>query len=129
MAFGDRRSPLKRGKQLNRGGKIAPVSSRRKGQASARRAVVAEVVARDGGRCVPAFRGAPGACSGPLTAHELTKRSQMRDAHLDASNCVASCWFHNGWIEDHPADARALGLVVSAWERDHPSTATGDEPL
>lgn len=122
MAFGDRRTPLGRGKPLARGGRIAPVSARRRGQTTARRAVVAEVVARDG-RCVPAFRGAPGPCTGPLTAHEVVKRSQMRDAHLDPANCLASCWGHNSWIEDHPADARALGLVRSSWER----TTTADE--
>jgi hypothetical protein len=25
---------------------------------------------------------------------------------------VAACSFHNGWIEDHPLDAHALGLVI-----------------
>lgn len=90
------------------------MSKRRLSQTEQRRDVVAYVVARDHHCCVPKLRGAPGNCYGPLTAHELVKRSQRRDAHLDHENCVAACWGHNGWIEDNPAAARALGLVRSA---------------
>lgn len=92
------------------------MSDRRRMQAAARRAVVEQVVDRDR-VCIPAERGAPGRCSGELTAHEIVKRSQMRDAHLDPSNCLASCWGHNSWIEDNPDAARDLGLVRSNWEQ------------
>lgn len=116
-----RRTPLRRSAPLERSTgparrtKLSPVSKKRKAETGARRATVAAVVARDGG-CVAAFRGAPGACIGPLTAHEVVKRSQG-GSHLDPSNCVALCWGHNSWVEDHPAQARALGLVRSSWER------------
>lgn len=111
-----RKTALKAGKALKRSAmkadrKPLPAESpRRRSQRPLRAAVVAEVVKRDGG-CIPKAAGAPGACVGPLTAHELVKRSQMRDAHLDPANCVASCWGHNGWIEDNPNLARELGLV------------------
>lgn len=106
-----RSGPLRRGAPLARSGKIAPVSKKRKAEAGARRSTVAEVVARDGA-CVAALRGAPGPCMGPLTAHEVVKRSQG-GSHLDPANCLALCWQHNGWVEMHPNHARELGLVAS----------------
>ncbi len=105
-----RKTKLKSGGDLERKSPVKKQSDRRKGQTAERRRVVDDVIARDGG-CIPSLVGAPGPCVGPLTAHEVVKRSQMRDAHLDVSNCIASCWFHNGWIEDNPNLARELGLV------------------
>lgn len=116
-----RRTPLRRSAPLERSTgparrtKLSPVSKKRKAETGARRATVAAVVARDGG-CVAAFRGAPGACIGPLTAHEVVKRSQG-GSHLDPTNCLALCWFHNGWVEDHPRAARELGLTASRQPR------------
>lgn len=110
------------------------MSARRKRQVNARREVVHKVIARDkicrldpraalprairatvppSEEMTEALRSA-GPCRGALTAHEVVKRSQRRDAHLDENNCVAMCWGHNGWIEDHPKFARWLGLVESA---------------
>lgn len=122
-----RGGPLKRKTPLTAGGPLtrsaglrraplARVSSKRRSEAQERRDVNAEVIARDGG-CVPRLRGAPGACFGPLAAHEVLKRS-AGGSHLDPRNCVAACSFHNGWIEDNPKAARALGLVRSSWERE-----------
>lgn len=105
-----RRTPLRSTSSPQARKGISRVSKRRAGQTAERRRVVEQVIARDR-VCIPAAVGAPGRCIGPLTAHELVKRSQMRDAHLDPANCVASCWYHNSWVEDHPNDARALGLV------------------
>lgn len=110
-----KRSPMpRRSKQMIRS-RIKPVSARRAAQTEQRRDVVAAVLERDK-RCMARAYGAPGQCMGALVAHEVVKRSQMRDAHLDVENCLAVCWFHNGWIEDHPPDAKALGLVRSNWE-------------
>jgi hypothetical protein len=94
---------------------IKPVSDRRAAQSSQRRDVVAEVIARDG-RCMARAYGAPEQCMGALVAHEVVKRSQMRDAHLDVENCLAVCWRHNSWIEDEPKLAKELGLMRSNWE-------------
>lgn len=91
-------------------------SAKRRAERTERQDVVALVLDRDGYRCVPAQRGAPGDCMGGLTAHELVKRSQRNGAHLDPDNCIACCARHNGWIEDNPAEARRLGVTRSNWE-------------
>jgi hypothetical protein len=90
---------------------LPAMSKRRAGQVEARREVDRLVIDRDR-ICVAASWGAPGVCMGELHAHELEKRSQRRDAHLDPENCVAVCNFHNGWVEDNPREAHRLGLVI-----------------
>lgn len=104
-----RKTRIKGGGTIDRKAKLARVSKKRASETADRRRCVEDVIARDGG-CVPALRGAPGRCGGPLTAHELVKRS-AGGSHLDPANCVACCWLHNGWIEDNPQAARDLGLV------------------
>lgn len=47
--------------------------------------------------------------------HERKKRSQGGSL-VDPVNLMASCTFCNGWVEDHPAMARSLGLVVHSYE-------------
>lgn len=51
-------------------------------------------------------------CAGPGTPHHLAKSSAGGPTTPD--NLVPLCAFHNGWVEDHPAEARDLGLVVRA---------------
>lgn len=66
-----------------------------------------------------------GACSGALTVHERRKRSQGGSllgvvpapgspvGVWHGRNTVVACWGHNGWVEDHPAEARRFGATVS----------------
>lgn len=132
-----RTTPLKRGKGLARsvlrsGGRLNLVSPKRKALAADRHAAVGAVFARDGwrkvqgvwvgGRCIPAQVGAPGRCYGPLTPHRLKKGSA--GGGYTVENVVAACARMNDWIEDHPDEAHAMGLVVrqgetveEAWRR------------
>jgi hypothetical protein len=48
-------------------------------------------------------------CYGPLTYHHLTKASHG-GAYSEA-NGLALCARHNTWVEDHPVEARAIGLA------------------
>lgn len=51
-----------------------------------------------------------GPCFGVLTAHHLLKASG--GGKYERSNLVTLCAFHNGWVEDHPAEATRLGFVI-----------------
>ncbi len=98
------------------------MSKKRQREMRGRRLAVEDVVDRDGG-CVAAARWFvvdgvdidAGPCFGRLTAHELRKRSQGGDPR-DVWNCSCLCSGHNSWVEDEPAEAHALGLVVRGGE-------------
>jgi hypothetical protein len=51
-------------------------------------------------------------CYGEVNGHEIKKSSAWRAGRLEPTNVVTLCNFHNGWIEDHPIEATALGLVI-----------------
>lgn len=80
------------------------------------RKVATYVELRDGGcllrdahrRRLPSFDVPP--CFGSLTPHHLRKDGQGGDYTPD--NIVCLCVLHNGWVEDQPNTAEALGLVV-----------------
>jgi hypothetical protein len=42
--------------------------------------------------------------------HELLKRSGGGSI-VDEANIATACHFHNGWAEDHPLEAVAIGWV------------------
>jgi hypothetical protein len=71
--------------------------------------VAAAVLERDGGLCQLRNTFGVPACFGPATPHHLVKQGQCGEDSLE--NEVTLCSFHNGWVEDHPDHARALGLV------------------
>lgn len=53
-------------------------------------------------------------CEGRATTlHELRKRSQGGSI-LAPGNCIPSCGFCNGIIEDYPAEAHRRGFVLRA---------------
>jgi len=54
-------------------------------------------------------------CYGPVHGHEILKRSRGGSI-TDMQNVVLLCNFHNGWIEDFPKEAHAMGLSKHAWE-------------
>jgi hypothetical protein len=85
-------------------------SARRAAEASERRKVVREVIARDGGcRGLEAFPDV--ACWGPLAAHEVLPRGRGGD-YLDPDAAVALCAAHHSHCHDHPLEAKAAGLLV-----------------
>jgi hypothetical protein len=49
-------------------------------------------------------------CHGDVNGHEIVKASAWRAGRLEPTNVATLCNFHNGWIEDHPIEARQLGL-------------------
>ena len=49
-------------------------------------------------------------CFGPVNGHELVKRS-AGGSIVDPGNVVLLCNAHNTAVEDHPKEARRLGLV------------------
>jgi hypothetical protein len=92
-------------------------SAKRRQEVAERRAVLAIVWARDGGRCtakeaVPAVR-----CWGPLDGHEVIPRSAWRKGWLEQDNVRLVCRGHHDWIDDHPDEAHAVGLHGYAHER------------
>ena len=50
-------------------------------------------------------------CFGEVNGHEIVKASAWRGGRLVAANVATLCNFHNDWLEDHPVEARQLGLV------------------
>ena len=48
-------------------------------------------------------------CFGPLHLHEPAHRRNVDIA--DPDECMVLCDGHNGWCEDHPLIAEALGLI------------------
>jgi hypothetical protein len=95
---------------------IKPVSDKRRAERVERAAIVERVLERADGRCFARSLGTGVACVGALSVHEVSKRSRKPGCHLDESDCVALCWLHQGWVEDHPLEAHALGLAKHAWE-------------
>lgn len=107
-----KRSPMPpRKTRLVRRTELAKISAKGRLRARARRQAKAEIVERDGAVCWLA--GVIEAkCFGPLEHHHLVK-AWRRDPDGDtARNGVLLCEFHNGWVEDHPDEARLLGLVL-----------------
>jgi 5-methylcytosine-specific restriction endonuclease McrA len=96
---------------LRRRRPLARKSARRLAQERAEDAVRDEVFRRDGFRCQIQGRDPEHRCWGPLTKHELRKRSQG-GSPLDPDNCLTVCWAGNVEIEDRPGWAHALGLVL-----------------
>lgn len=88
--------------------RLPAVSEKRREAWPAERAERAAVFARDK-RCQLVDTIA-GRCFGALTAHHLLKASG--GGKYERSNLVTLCAFHNGWVEDHPAEAARLGLVI-----------------
>lgn len=90
------------------------VSAKRRRATAARRVIRERVFARDGGCVLQPISGPyapPGPCQGPLTPHHLLKASQ--GGPYTEENLVTLCSLHNTWVEDAPAEARTLGLVIA----------------
>lgn len=106
----ERRSPLRAGKQMRRGGPVKPVSDRRRDENVERRALADSF----GPDPVCRFPG----CSAPADdLHELIRRSQWRGGLVDRDNVVPICRPHHDWVTTHPDEAHDLGMAKWGWER------------
>lgn len=99
-----RKTPLQRGKALQRGTKPIPQkSAKRKALEPARRDVRAEVIYRAGSRCeaialVPEVScGSPFAHRPQLEVDELTGGANRSVEWLDPDACQALCQLHHDW--------------------------------
>lgn len=88
--------------------RLRPISDKRRDTFAERDRIRAEVFERDDYRCRLTAIGTP--CFGPLTPHHVRKASAGGSYSPD--NLLSACAHHNGWIEDHPIAAAALGLVI-----------------
>lgn len=126
-----KRSPLKRRTPLKRGGRLAPMSPKRRSEARQRREVLIEVARRDGERCwaqvaiaarpdVARHRDWPITCAGPVDGHEVQTRARRPGGHLDPTNIRLVCRRHHEWIDTHQVTALTLGLLSNSWDRGDP---------
>lgn len=108
---------IRRRKPIARSRKRIPFRSEKTaGRLDERIAVVDQAWARDRGLC----RARPlvgGRCGGPLDAHEIIPRSAWREGQFVVANVVMVCRTHHRWIDDHPAEAHAVGLHGFSYER------------
>jgi len=61
----------------------------------------------------------PHKCFGGINGHEIKSRSRAGRTDenlLDMTGIITICDWLNGWIEDYPREAHALGLAKHAWE-------------
>lgn len=114
-----RRTPLGRGKPLRRDGEKArawgnnrkPLRSKPKRRTPEEIRVREAVFARDRYRCLLwGTRRLGTACAFEITPHHLLKEGQ--GGKYTEENLVTLCSVHNDAVEDHPAEALEIGLVV-----------------
>lgn len=110
-----KRSPLKRGASELKRTPLRRVSEKQSKKIREGAKQRARLVAERGNACevcpkirlvVPSWAGCNGVEQG---RHHLRKQSQATDESDE--NILLSCNLANGWIEDHPPEARAAGLV------------------
>lgn len=88
-------------------------SQNRKNEREERAAVVHTTHERSGWKCQAADLPTGMKCFGDLECDEIVSRARYPGGHLDRSNTQSLCQGHNQWKEDHPAQAKALGLARS----------------
>lgn len=118
-----RNGPLRRRSPLVATKRLSPRSKRREEEAAERTIIRERVFARDRWTCRLVTLDASHRCGGPLTPHHVHKASQGGSYTED--NLVRLCAAGNTWVEDHPSEAHALGLVIR--RGDNPERGTDDE--
>lgn len=105
-----KRTPLASSRTPMRRGQLSPRSTRTIEAAPEHAEIRLAVFDRDGFRCLLTGRRDVPRCFGHLTVHHLLKAGQGGAYTLDG--LVTLCSSHNdGFVEDHPLAAWALGLV------------------
>jgi hypothetical protein len=110
----DRRTPIARGPAPKRRKRLRAVSLNRASRFDARRACVADVLRRSGGRCEARVAGVCLEHAGrpyPVDVHERRLRSQGGDP-TDPANCLVTCRPCHDFAHAHPAEANRLGLIL-----------------
>lgn len=102
---------------------IAKESKKRKAERAQRKALNERTKVKFGLCLMYHFGG----CFGPLTTHEVLKRSAKSGSHLDDQFAVLLCAGHNGWVEDHPLEAQRLGYSMPRWVWDQHGTMALNE--
>jgi hypothetical protein len=103
---------LKRSAMPPRTKRINPVSRKRRAQAPARRACIAAVRERSGGRCE--FVGMNGQRCKQAGDHVHEILSRARGGSItDEANCLDLCWWHHNRVHLNPAWATERGLLRS----------------
>jgi hypothetical protein len=105
-----RRTPLRSSTSLNRRSRLRPMSTKRRRQASARRALVEAVKERQGGRCLGAEVWPEISCEGVLEVDEIIGRGVWAAGYLVPENCQALCSAHHRAKHAFPAEALRRGL-------------------
>jgi hypothetical protein len=109
----NRKSWIKRTACALRRVPIKKISSKRTALAADRKRCREIVLARAQGRCQVTL---PHTCQGEACdVHEIKRRGQGGSI-LDPANCVACCRNGHRYLHDHPAEARAMGLLKRSWE-------------
>lgn len=115
-----KRTELKRGtSQLARSGRLPPMSKKTIERIPLRKAVVAEVMARDKD-CVAKLLVPQVQCFGAQYVHEPAQRSICPGSHLSAAHAVRICSAHDNWLESHITEAHELGLLIHSWDAPPP---------
>ena len=99
-------TPLKTRRPLQRGGQLRPRSAKQESLYRERRPFVAAFLENR-----PWCEFPLGCTERAVDVHEVRSRGQGGSI-LDEENCRSSCRVHNGWAEDHPAEAQAIGWKV-----------------
>lgn len=109
-----RLTPLRSTSAVLRRTPLAPVSAKRRAEATRRRAAVAAAAQRDGG-CVARHAVVAVGCAGPLDGHERKSRARGGDP-LDPDHIIILCRAHHDFSHAHPVEAHRLGFLVHSWE-------------
>lgn len=102
-----------------RAARLPQMSAKRRDAAPERRAVVEQVLARDGRRCRAPHAEMVGldGCYGPLDCHEVIPRSAWAAGYLVADNCLTLARSCHEWVGANVDAAHDLGLHGFSWER------------
>ena len=100
---------MKRGTAQLKRTPIRQVSTKRRAEAPSRRAVVEQVIARDGPGCWARDK-VEHVCWGPLDPDEYDLRSAAPGGHLDPTNVHLLCRYAHDWKHAEPILAARAGL-------------------
>jgi hypothetical protein len=96
---------------------VRQVSPKRRKLLAIRRAVVAQAIARCGGKCEAFYAWPLIKCAGPLDGHEVIPKSAWPGGWLVLDNVKMVCRRHHQEIDANPDHAHEFGFHGYSWER------------